>query len=155
MKLLYALQWRIAIKITRSFTLEELTHTNTGLPNAPSAEDAARLADLASTILQPIRDHWGGIWVTSGYRGKAVNEKVGGSPTSQHCKGEAADLKPLEANIDSVFRWLVKESRIPYGQAILEKVGDKEWIHVSLTRKDKPNHQSLVYNGKEYRPYAG
>ena len=143
------------MKLTRSFTLEELTHTSTGLPNAPSAEDAARLADLASTILQPIRDYWGGVYVTSGYRGAEVNNKVGGSPTSQHCKGEAADIKPLEATCEQVFKWIVKASGLCYGQCIWEKKGGKEWLHVSLPRKDKPNNQRLTYDGKEYRPYAG
>lgn len=147
------------VKLTRSYTLEELTHTSTGLPNSPSVDEAAHLADLASTILQPIRDYWGGIWITSGFRGAEVNKAVGGSPTSQHCKGEAADFKPLEANIDVVFRWLVRESGIFYGQAILEKVGHgvdkKEWIHVSIPRKDKPNYMALTYNGKEYAKYAG
>lgn len=148
------------MKLTRSFTLGELIHTSTGLPNSPSVDEAAHLADLASTILQPIRDYWGGMWVSSGYRGQAVNAKVGGSPTSQHCKGEAADIVPLEANIDLVFKWLVRESGIHYGQAILEKVGHgldrKEWIHVSLPRPSpKKNYEALTFNGKEYKPYVG
>lgn len=144
------------MKLTRSFTLGELTHTSTGLPNSPSVDEASHLTDLASTILQPIRDYWGGIWVSSGYRSQAVNKAVGGSPTSQHCKGEAADIVPLEANIDLVFKWLVKESRIPYGQAILEKVGSKEWIHVSLPRPSpQKNHVAMTFNGKEYKTYAG
>lgn len=143
------------MKLTRSFSLEELTNTSTGLPNNPDAEAEAEISKLAATILQIIRDYWGGIWVPSGYRSQAVNKAVGGSPTSQHLKGQAADIVPLEANIDMVFRWIVRESCLHYGQAILEKVGGKEWIHVSLPRKDKPNHVALTYNGKEYAPYGG
>jgi uncharacterized protein YcbK (DUF882 family) len=49
---------------------------------------------LAIEILQPIRDAWGSsIVVTSGFRAVKVNKAVGGSPTSQHCSGSAADLK--------------------------------------------------------------
>ena len=143
------------MKLTRSFTLEELTHTSTGLPNNPDMEDAVRLADLASTLLQPVRDFWGGVSVTSGYRGAAVNARVGGSSTSQHCKGEAADIVPLEATCEQVFRWIVKDSGLCYGQCIWEKKGGKEWVHVSLPRKNKPNLQAMTYDGKEYKPYHG
>lgn len=149
-----------SLKLTRSFSIEELTHTSTGLPNNPSVDEAAHLSDLASSILQPIRDYWGGVWVSSGYRSQAVNKKVGGSPTSQHCKGEAADIVPLEANIDLVFKWLVRESGIHYGQAILEKVNVgftvKEWIHVSLPRPSpQKNHVAMTYNGEVYKTYGG
>lgn len=108
------------------------------------------LADLATAILQPIRNQWGGLWVTSGFRSLEVNKKVGGTPSSQHRKGEAADFKPLEADIVQVFKWIVHKSGLHYGQVILEP----SWIHISLPRKDKPNYMALTYDGKEYKAYA-
>lgn len=48
---------------------------------------------LAENVLQPLRDAWGKpLKVNSGYRCKALNAAVGGVPTSQHVKGEAADI---------------------------------------------------------------
>lgn len=116
--------------------------------------EAAQIADLAASIVQKIIDYWGAVKITSGHRSPAVNKAVKGSPTSQHCRGEAADFKPLEADIDLVFKWIVKESGIKFGQAILEKVGGAAWIHISLPRKDKPNQQALTYDGKAYKFYC-
>jgi uncharacterized protein YcbK (DUF882 family) len=48
---------------------------------------------LTENVLQPLRDAWGKpLKVNSGYRCKALNAAVGGVPTSQHVKGEAADI---------------------------------------------------------------
>lgn len=142
------------MRLSRNFTLEELIHTNSGLPNNPTADEAAKIADLATSLLQPIRDHWGGLYVTSGFRSAAVNKKVGGSKASQHKDGEAADFKPLEADIDKVFEWIIRKSGLHFGQCILEKVGAKQWIHISLPRKGKGNYMALKYDGKAYSPYA-
>ena len=142
------------MKLTRNFTLEELIHTDTGLPNAPTNEEAAKLVDLATSLLQPIRDYWGGLHVTSGFRSEAVNKKVGGSKTSQHRLGEAADFKPLEFKIDKVYEWIIRDSNLHFGQCILEKVGSNEWIHISLFRKGKENYVALTFDGKVYSQYA-
>lgn len=81
------------MKITKNFTLSELTVTNTGLPNVPSCEERENLWALCVHIIQPARDKMGiPITVNSGYRSEQVNKKVKGSKTSQHMKGEAADL---------------------------------------------------------------
>lgn len=48
---------------------------------------------LTENVLQPLRDAWNKpLKVNSGYRCKALNAAVGGVPTSQHVKGEAADI---------------------------------------------------------------
>src|SRR3990167_5951830 len=102
------------MRLARNFTLEELIHTDTGLPNNPTTKEAAKLADLVTSLLQPIRDHWGGLHITSGFRSAVVNKKVGGSKTSQHRLGEAADFKPLEFNIDKVYKWIIHESNLHF-----------------------------------------
>lgn len=141
--------------LSRDFDLNELTCTSTGLSNRPGNEELAKLKELASLLLQPIRDRWGRIRVTSAFRRRAVNSAVGGSPTSQHCFGEAADIIPLEADIDTVFRWIVDESGLDFGQCINEEKGKNRWIHISLPREGKINLQALVYDGKKYSAYAG
>lgn len=129
-----------------------MTVTKTGLPNIPGPEAIEKLQWLAKDILQPIRDKFGAIKVTSGFRTPAVNFAAGSkSPYSQHIKGEAADIVPQAAQLTKVFDWIVKESGLFFGQCIIEK---GTWIHISLPRQGKPNQQALVYDGKEYRAYS-
>lgn len=139
------------MKLSENFSLEELTATSTGLMNHPTDEAEEKLLYVANYLLQLIRDRWGSIRVNSGYRSPAVNAQVGGSATSQHRFGEAVDFIPLEADMKEVFYWLVKDSGIAFGQAILEP----GWIHVSLVRVKGPNYQALTFDGKTYRPYMG
>ena len=85
-------------KITANFTFDELIYSPTanrlGIDNTPDKETKEKLIRLAKEILQPIRNKWGSaIVVTSAYRCEALNKAVGGSKTSQHRLGEAADIK--------------------------------------------------------------
>ncbi|MBI5902742.1 MAG: peptidase M15, partial [Deltaproteobacteria bacterium] len=56
------------MQLSRNFTLEELTATTTGFLNRPDSDEINRLAELALHILQPIRERWGRIRITSGFR---------------------------------------------------------------------------------------
>lgn len=142
------------MQLTEGFTLEEMTRTSTGLPNEPTEVEKSKLLYLATYLLEPIRKRWGRVKITSGYRSPGVNLKVGGASSSQHVKAEAADIVPLDADIDAVFAWIVKESGIKFGQAIRESKGGADWIHVSLPRLKGPNQQALTYDGKEYKTYG-
>ena len=131
------------MKLSENFSLSELTKTVTGLPNQPDVEEEEKLLYLANFILQPIRDRWGKIHINSGYRSPAVNQRVGGADTSQHCYGEAADFISLEAPLKDVYRWIVEDSKLAFGQCICE-IRTTDWIHVSLPRINKPNHEALI-----------
>lgn len=138
--------------LTKNFTLAELCHTDTGAANVPDECSKSKLQILCSMILQPVRNRWGRIHVNSGFRSEFVNNKIGGSPTSQHMKGEAADIVPLDADIDHVFEWC--RDNLIYGQLILEEtnvVGNRvRWIHCSLPRYGKPNQVILKYKDGQY-----
>jgi hypothetical protein len=90
---------------------------------------------LAEKVLQPVRDHYGkGVKVNSGYRHPEVNAKVGGSKTSDHCKGQAADIEiPGVANAD-LAQWITEN--LDFTQVILEfytpGIPDSGWVHVSF-----------------------
>jgi Uncharacterized protein conserved in bacteria len=126
------------MNFTKNFTLSELTKSETalrkGLDNAPSQDIISALQVLAVHVLQPIRDHYGvGVKVNSGYRSPEVNASVGGSKTSDHCKGQAADIEiPGVANAE--LAEYIKE-RLQFTQLILEfytpGVSDSGWVHVS------------------------
>jgi len=135
------------MNLSPNFTLKELTATGTGIENEPLSIERDKLLYLAQYILQPIRDAWGRIQISSGFRSAPVNFKVGGSPSSQHLFGEAADIRPLDIDLDTVFDWILRTRT--FGQAILEPT----WIHISLPRLNKPNQQALTFDGKDYKPY--
>ncbi len=104
---------------------------------------------LVNKLLDPLREKVGKIRINSGYRTPEHNAKVGGSITSQHVKGEAVDIFPLEKDIDNVFALIIREFK--YDQVILEKNNaGARWIHISY--KAEGNRQKAmtanVVNGK-------
>ncbi len=143
--------------VSRHFSWAELTRTGSTELQATNREEAeqyrAALTALATTILEPIRAKFGPLKVNSAFRGASVNAKVGGSKTSQHLKGEAADIVAPSVTVEELHRWIVTESGLPYGQCILEKTAPARpysWVHVSLGepwRKDTLCRQALVYDG--------
>ena len=132
--------------ITKNFTLEELYKSNTasklGINNIPNKDATNNLMILAVKILQPLREAYGKpITVTSGYRSLELNKAVKGSSTSQHLKGEAADLvTDNNKKLFEVAKRLIDEGEIKVGQLIDEY--NYKWIHISLPN-NKHNNQIL------------
>jgi len=141
----------MSTKLSKNFTLEELIKTSTGLYNIPGSWERANLLYLCQFILQPIRDYSGEVInVSSGYRSTFVNDKVGGSKTSQHLLGQAADI--VIDNQDEVFNWIL--DNLTFGQCINEtSLTGRRWIHISLPRFLKPNQMALIYDGEKYYTY--
>lgn len=123
------------MRLSANFTLEELCRSDKAcdlqiINQVTDAEHLNALRTLARTVLQPIRSmHGGPVRVTSGYRRPELNKAVGGVPTSQHCKGEAADITVGSNEANKALFERVALSDIPYDQLILEFGG--KWIHVS------------------------
>lgn len=119
--------------LSRNFTLAEMTRSEDaerlGISNTPTPRDIAALRVLCEKVLQPLRDQYGApVIITSGYRSPRLNRAIGGSITSQHCFGEAADFTVKgQANM-AVCRWM--ERWLNYDQLILE-FGNAGWIHCS------------------------
>ena len=143
--------------LTNNFTLEELTKSETALrfdlDNEPNDEQLANLVALCECVLQPVRDHFGkGVKVNSGLRTPEVNAKVGGSKTSDHCKGMAADIEiPGVANAD-LAKWIT--DNLEFRQVILEfytpGIPDSGWVHVSYNSGDNKKQvlTATKQNGK-------
>ena len=151
------------MNLSAHFTFDELTRTGQTALQAVNRQEAqacmGALTALATTVLEPIRTKFGAVRINSAFRGPAVNTAVGGSKTSQHMSGQAADIVVPGVALEEVFRWIVKESGIPFGQAILEGPGGKvSWIHVSLGEPYRPlakSRQALTWDGKTYAPWKG
>jgi zinc D-Ala-D-Ala carboxypeptidase len=154
------------MKLSKNLSLTEVTNSNTakrkGISNQPTEEHLVALKSLAENIFQPIREHFAKpIWLSSGYRSEALNKAIGGSKTSQHCKGEAMDIDmdgkggPTNAEI---FNYI--KDNLPFDQLIWE-FGTKtspDWVHVSYKKGGPQRGQILraVRNsaGKTvYEPY--
>ncbi len=136
----------------RYFNLTELTRTSVNVNNTPEASAVDNLIALVDRVLDPLRERYGKpIRVTSGYRSKEVNKRVGGAPTSQHTKGEAVDF--VCEDMKAAFE-IIRE-HLPFDQLIWEK-GDSrqpQWIHVSFRRNGHNRKEVLRYNGKSYKPF--
>lgn len=129
------------------FTLEELCTTKTGITNIPSWQAVENLKALVNNVLDPIREDWGKpIIVTSGFRCKAVNDKVGGVATSQHTKGQAADLDIGTPEQNKELFDFICMSGIIFDQLLLENNG--AWLHISYNI-NKNRRQILYINDKK------
>jgi len=143
------------MKLTDNFSLAEMTKSDTALrldmDNTPGPEEIENMTRLCECVLQPVRNHFGrGVKVNSGFRHPNVNAKVGGSKTSDHCKGMAADIEiPGVANAD-LAKWIM--DNLEFRQVILEfytpGVPDSGWVHVSYNPSDNKK-QVLTATKKE------
>lgn len=126
------------MNLSPNFTLSEMTKSEFALrnyiDNTPNEEQIQALMALAQNVLQPVRDHFKrGVKCNSGFRAPAVNRAVGGSPTSDHCKGQAADIEIPGVSNYELAKWIA--DNLKFTQVILEfytqGVPDSGWVHVS------------------------
>ena len=150
------------MQLTENFSLAEMIKSETalrrGLDNTPGEEEINNLRTLCEQVLQPIRTAYArGVKVNSGFRHPDVNAAVGGSRTSDHCRGMAADIEiPGVANYD-LAKYI--EEYFEFTQLILEfytpGVPDSGWVHVSYDPSNlkKQVLTAMRENGKTvYKP---
>lgn len=134
--------------LTPHFSLEELTQTNTGLPNDPEAQELSRLVQLAMNMehVRAILGHRP-LYVTSAFRSNIVNRKVGGSPTSDHRGGYAVDFVPPITRLEAMR--LLEKSWLPFDQLIDEP--EQGIVHISFAPRFR--RQLLSRQGSNYVPF--
>ena len=137
------------MQLSKNFTMAEFVKSDTAnrlnIDNTPEGEHLEAAKELFENVVQKVRDHFGPTVLNSGYRSPDLNEAVRGSKTSQHCKGEAADIEvPGVANAD-VANWIV--DNLDFDQVILEfytpGIPDSGWVHVSY-KADGTNRKSIL-----------
>lgn len=150
------------MQLTKNFTLNEMTKSETalrhGLDNTPGPAEIENLRVLCEQILQPLRDAYKrGIKVNSGFRHPNVNAAVGGSKTSDHCKGQAADIEIPGVPNAELAKYI--KDYFDFTQLILEfytpGIPDSGWVHVSYDPKNlkKQVMTAMKENGKTvYKP---
>jgi uncharacterized protein YcbK (DUF882 family) len=136
------------------FTIRELTKSATaerkGINNDPSIQVVKNLTALIEKVLDPLREAYGKpIIVTSGYRCERLNRAVGGAASSQHVKGEAADIRSVQDTPEEnkkLFDLIVK-LKLPFDQLINEH--NYDWVHVSFgARHRRQKLKAVRKNGK-------
>ena len=122
------------------FTIKELckssTATQMGIDNTPNSEIVSNLEQLVDNILDPLREKYGSpIKVNSGYRCEKLNKAVGGSKTSQHRYGLAADITTGSKLRNKQLFILAQQMNLPFDQLIDEKT--YSWIHISFSKEPR------------------
>lgn len=122
------------------FSIKELCKSATadklGITNTPTKEIEENLTKLIDYILDPLRRAWGKpIIVSSGYRCPKLNKAIGGVSSSQHQKGQAADITAGSKELNKKLFQLIQDLNLPYDQVIDES--KFTWIHVSYSPRNR------------------
>ena len=152
------------MNLSRNFSLQELIKSDTairkGIDNNPNADQIEKLKALCENILQPVRDHFGRVKVTSGFRSVELCTAIGSSANSQHAKAEAADFEVMGTDNAELFDW-IKDNLEP-DQLILEFYTPGEpnsgWIHCSYVPEGGRKQFLHAYKAEgktKYRPVIG
>jgi zinc D-Ala-D-Ala carboxypeptidase len=152
------------MQLSKHLSLAEVTRSESakrnGISNEPTAAHLENFKKLAEKVFEPIREHFNvPIHISSGYRSAALNKKIGGSLTSQHCSGEAIDIDMDGTSVTNkqVFDFI--KQHVNFDQLIWEFGTDSnpDWVHVSYESTGKQRKQVLKafkQGGKTaYAPY--
>lgn len=139
------------MKLSKYFTLAEMTATAVrGVANTPSLAEVENLRFLCTAVLDPVREVFGPLYTTSGYRSPEVNLRIGGSPRSAHQSGCAWDGVPLRPRVRwaDVIRYLI-QSVLPVDQVIYEY---GRWLHIGTRpRGEGCRRQALmIFSPEKY-----
>jgi hypothetical protein len=133
------------------FTTKELSYSyiavQRGIDNNPPEDIKHHLEDLIDKLLNPLREAWGSpILITSGYRCPELNKMVGGSESSAHLTGFAADIVPQNGDYEG-FEQFLRETlcNLPFDQCIFENTRDIKWVHLSLYGLKMKQRRQIIY----------
>ena len=136
--------------ISKHISYKESVHSNTairrGIDNTPTDDQLYFMEIVAEEVFEPLREWVGGpIKINSFYRCPELNTAIGGSATSQHCKGQAMDIDDTfgKATNAEMYNW-IKEN-LDFDQMIWE-FGDDDnpaWVHISYVSPEKNRNRCL------------
>jgi len=144
------------MKISDHFSLREIEKSQTALRlgiinTITDPEHLLNVSALAQNVLEPLREKWGPVSISSGYRHPDLCVALGSKPTSSHASAEAADCEMYKSPGNrAVFEWIINESGISYDQCILEfedtsgKDAFQGWLHVSSKRCKSDNRMQIL-----------
>ena len=150
------------MKLSENLELAEVLRSESakrnGIANVPTKEHIENLKALAVNIFQPIRNHFKvPIRISSGYRSKELNKRIGGSQTSQHSKGQAIDIDQDGTSITNkqVFDFIL--NNLDFDQLIWEfgTNNNPDWVHISYSNNNRKQvlRAYKLHNKTVYVPY--
>ncbi len=144
------------LKLSEHFTLGELTKTNTGIENVPNEEQVDNLRRLCRW-LERLRKRWNDLYgdgndpiiINSAFRSEAVNKAVGGSPTSNHLTGCAADIRCIGPEQAIRYATLMLDifdiARQDFDELLIETKGSGVWwLHFAVRPKDNRRKLNFI-----------
>jgi zinc D-Ala-D-Ala carboxypeptidase len=101
-----------------------------GIRNIPNEQQWRSIERVAEHIIQPVREKFGPIRITSGFRSVELCRNVGSSSKSNHTRGEAIDFEPVSSNVKliEIVKWI--HMNLDYREMIAEYFPDG-WVHVA------------------------
>lgn len=138
------------MQLSQHFRLHEFTKSQTAtrndINNTPSDKEVKALKALCENVLEKVRAQFGVVKISSGFRSKELNKAIGGSTTSQHSKGEAADIEVMNVSNQVLAEWIAANCN--FDQLILEfhvpqEGANSGWVHVSWVGANTNRKQVL------------
>jgi len=130
------------MKLSKHFSLKEFIKSDTAekndIDNSLPEDKQNNAIGLCMNVLEPIREKFGRVNITSGYRCLDLNRKIHSKDTSQHVKAEASDIQVPGAELKTVFQYCI--DNVDFDQIILEDNGISAWIHISWTKENRRKH---------------
>jgi hypothetical protein len=136
----------ISKHISEKEATKSVTALRLGIDNTPDGDTLNNMKIVAEKIFEPLREYVGGaIKINSFYRSSALNEAIGGSTRSQHCKGQAMDIDDIYGHKTNkeMFVWI--KDNLDFDQMIWEfgNEDNPDWVHVSYVSEDKNRNRIL------------
>ena len=147
------------LKLSEHFSLQEMCKTNVkGVSNTPSAKEIKNLQRVCGW-LEELRQEWNKTYgegndpiiINSAFRSTAVNRAVGGSSTSNHLTGCAADIRVL--GMEQLMRYAVilldiaDETKRDFDELLMERKGDSLWLHFAVRPEKNRRKIKFMSNG--------
>jgi len=137
-------------KISEHISYKEAVRSDTAdrlnIINIPGETELDNMSTISEKIFEPLRSHVGGpIRINSFFRSVELNKAIGGSSTSQHCKGQAFDLDDSYGCMNNAEMYKFVKDNLDFDQMIWE-FGDDEnpnWIHISYISQEKNRNRCL------------
>jgi len=139
------------MQLSKHFSLDEFVRSQTAtrnhIENLPNEQQIKNMQLLCGSVLEFVRRRFGVVYVSSGFRCPELNEMIGSVDTSQHTKGEAADI--VVGNMPSLaVAKFIRDTNLPFHQLIMEGA----WVHVSIKDGHEPLREVLTAHFKPHQP---
>ncbi len=149
---------QISKNISYNSAIKSDTAIRLGIDNTPSASAVEAMTLLCEKVVDPLYEVFPSMTFNSFFRSGKLNSAIGGSSTSQHCKGEAIDLDSKDNQFNkAIFDYIVKN--LDFDQVIAEypdSTGKPSWVHVSYKKSGNRKQilKAVKVKGKtQYIPY--